>query len=148
MTADNNNNSTMALAPNGNYDMFDAILRGHVNEAACAFGDRVIGRGDDGRLDVGCGVTLEMARRLRNPTTAWPRGLINTSQCNVFTRSKSQGQGPSHGQLSCATRAGRVEERVVCRVVGDSINDEDRHIVPELSQPLVWTCDMRHVIGQ
>jgi len=58
------------------------------------------------------------------------------------------GQGPSHGQLSCATKAGRVEKRIAHCVVGDSINNEDRHIVPELSQPLVWTCDMRHVTGQ
>jgi len=46
------------------------------------------------------------------------------SQCNIFTRSESQGQGPLYGQLGCATRAGRVEKRVVCCVVGDSINDE------------------------
>jgi len=36
----------------------------------------------------------------------------------------------------------------MCCVVGDSINDEDHCIVPELSQPLVWTCDMQHVTGQ
>jgi len=44
--------------------------------------------------------------------------------------------------------AGGVEGGVVCGVVGDSINDEDRCIAPELSQPLVWACDMRHVTGQ
>jgi len=32
-------------------------------------------------------------------------------------------------------------------IVGDSINDEDRHIAPELSQPLVWICNMQCVIG-
>jgi len=36
----------------------------------------------------------------------------------------------------------------MCHIVGDSINDEDRHVVPELSQPLVWVCDMRCVTGQ
>jgi len=30
---------------------------------------------------------------------------VSSSQRNVFTRTKSQGQGPSHGQLSCATKA-------------------------------------------
>jgi len=25
---------------------------------------------------------------------------------------------------------------------------KDCYVVPELSQPLVWTCDMRHVTGQ
>jgi len=70
-----------------------------------------------------------------------------SSQRNVFTRSKSQGQGPSHGQLSCATKAQRVERRVVCRIVCDSINDEDRHVAPELSQPLIWICNMQCVIG-
>jgi len=70
-----------------------------------------------------------------------------SSQCNVFTRSESQGQGPSHGQLSCAMKAGRVEKRVMCCVAGDSINDEDHCVVPELSQPLVWTCNMRYVTG-
>jgi len=34
------------------------------------------------------------------------------------------------------------------RIVGDSINDEDRHVVPGLSQPLVWVCDMQCAIGQ
>jgi len=66
-----------------------------------------------------------------------------SSQCNVFTPSKSQGQGPLYGQLSYATKAGRVEKRIVYYIVGDSINDEDRHVVPGLSQPLVWTCDIR-----
>jgi len=70
-----------------------------------------------------------------------------SSQRNIFTRSKSQGQGPLYGQLSCATKAGRVEKRVVHCIVGDSINDEDRHVAPELSQPLVWICNMRYVIG-
>jgi len=32
--------------------------------------------------------------------------------------------------------------------VGDWINDEDHCVVPELSQPLVWTCDMQYVTGQ
>jgi len=32
--------------------------------------------------------------------------------------------------------------------VDDSINDEDRHVVPGLSQPLVWMCDMQYVTGQ
>jgi len=73
---------------------------------------------------------------------------VPSSQCDVFTRSESQGQGPSHGRLSHATRAGGVERRVAHCVVGDSVNDEDRHVAPELSQPLVWTCDMRHVTGQ
>jgi len=70
-----------------------------------------------------------------------------SSQCNVFTRSESQGQGPLCRQLSCAMKAGRVEKRVMCCVVGDSINDEDRHVVPGLSQPLVWVCDMQYVVG-
>jgi len=60
----------------------------------------------------------------------------------------SEGQGPLYGQLSYATKAGRVEKRIVCHIVGDSVNDEDRHVVPGLSQPLVWTCDMQYVIGQ
>jgi len=45
-------------------------------------------------------------------------------------------------------KAGRVEKRIVYYIVGDSINDEDRHVVPELSQPLVWACDMQCVTGQ
>jgi len=70
------------------------------------------------------------------------------SQCNIFTRSESQGQGPLHGQLSCATKAGRVEKRIVHHIVGDLINDEDHHVVPGLSQPLVWTRNMQYVSGQ
>jgi len=73
---------------------------------------------------------------------------VSSSQRNVFTRPESQGQGPLCGQLSCATRARRVEKRVIRHIVGDSINDEDRCVVPELSQPLVWACDMQYVIGQ
>jgi len=90
--------------------------------------------------------TFNRAATPRRETATSPP--VRSSQRNVFTRSKSQGQGPSHGQLSCATKAGRVEKRVICHIVGDSINDEDRHVVPELSQPLVWVCDMQCVIGQ
>jgi len=68
--------------------------------------------------------------------------LIRVKADHRWYRSESQGQGPSHGQLSCATGAGRVEKRVAHHIVGDSINDEDRHVVPELSQPLVWICNM------
>jgi len=90
--------------------------------------------------------TFDRAAAPRRETATSPPAP--SSQCNVFTRSESQGQGPSHGQLSHATKAGRVEKRVVCCVVGGPTNDEDRHVVPELSQPLVWVCDMRHVTGQ
>jgi len=97
-------------------------------------------------------VDCSMGSRTPNRATASRKETatnppVSSSQRNVFTRSESQGQGPSHGQLSCATKAQRVERRVMCHIVGDSINDEDRHVVPELSQPLVWTCDMQCVIG-
>jgi len=40
----------------------------------------------------------------------------------------------------------RRESHIVLWVTRSMMRD--RHVVPELSQPLVWTCDMRHVTGQ
>jgi len=90
--------------------------------------------------------TLNRAAASRRETATDPPAP--SSQRNVFTRSEFQGQGPLHGQLSYATKAGRVEKRIIYYIVGDSINDEDHYVVPELSQPLVWICDMQYVIGQ
>jgi len=65
--------------------------------------------------------------RSRGPTTSTGGARsppVSPSQCDVLTRSESQGQGPSYGQLSYATKAGRVEKRIVYCVVGDWVNDE------------------------
>jgi len=89
----------------------------------------------------------------------WARGfqilVLKQSSCaaglgllGLGSDSSHKGQGPLYGQLSYATKAGRVEKRVVYYIVDDSINDEDRHVVPGLSQPLVWMCDMQYVTGQ
>jgi len=72
--------------------------------------------------------TFNHAATSRRETATNPPVL--SSQRNVFTRSKSQGQGPLYGQLSYATKARRVEKRVIYYIVGDSINDEDRYVVP------------------
>jgi len=65
--------------------------------------------------------TLNRATAPRRETATSPP--VSPSQCDVLTRSESQGQGPLCRQLSCATRAGRVKKRVTHCVVGDLIND-------------------------